>query len=111
MGMKCQTIASGQLFEYGVQPLSCPASSLIARSCPGLCYVGSSVGTKPIPNESEVITSRFSILSDVYFPQLFQFKSLIGFSLITKRQRPAWIDDGTWNLLSKLLIISSPILN
>jgi len=39
-------------------------------------------------------------------PQLFQFESLVGFSLTTKRHRPEWLDDGTWNLLSKLPTIT-----
>ena len=99
MGMKCQTIASGQLFEYGVQPLSCPASSLIARSCPGLCYVGTSVGTKPIPNESEVITSHVFRFFQMFTPPSFfnlNPLSVSALSLSGKDQRGSMMAPGTF---------------
>lgn len=57
MDMKGRRIASGLLFEHGAQLFSCPASRLTTNSCPGLCYVGSSVGIKPLPAKCEVMTS------------------------------------------------------
>lgn len=63
---------------------SCLVSSLIVSSCPRLCYVGSSIGTRPFPNKSEVMNSLTPslVLSDVYPHSFINLNPFAGFTLL-----------------------------